>query len=214
VLLLSREKIRRVVRSALGLPDNTTHKYWERVAKENPYAAICTGWDAEKFDSEADNPIIGSELFEKEKTVLDVACGIGRMAKFISPRAKKYVGVDFSAGMIEKAKERYNDYPNVEFFHNDGRSLAMLDNDTFDLAVCYLAFQHMEKAITKLYVDEVHRVLKPGGIFVSQIPRLDYYKDDKFAFLKSEVDGLFDRYTNYIFRQESGPAYFIIQGTK
>jgi ubiquinone/menaquinone biosynthesis C-methylase UbiE len=214
VLLLSREKLRRVVRSALGLPDNTTHKYWEKVAKENPYAAICTGWDASKFDSESENPIIGSELLGKEKTVLDVACGIGRMAKFISPKVKQYVGVDFSSGMIEKAKERYRDYSNVRFNHNDGKSFSMLQDNTFDLAVCYLAFQHMTKSITNSYINEVHRVLKPGGSFVTDIPRIDYYKDDKFAFTKNETEALFAKYSSYKYRPETGDAYFIIQATK
>ena len=92
-----------------------THKYWEQVAKEDPYAAICTGWNAAKFDSEHDIPIIGSELLSKEKAVLDIACGIGRLAKFIAPKVKQYVGVDFSSEMIEKAKERYKDCSNISF---------------------------------------------------------------------------------------------------
>jgi ubiquinone/menaquinone biosynthesis C-methylase UbiE len=214
MLVLSREKIRRMVRSALGLPDNMTHKYWEQVAKDNPYAAICTGWDAAKFDSEHDNPIIGSELLSKDKVVLDVACGIGRLAKFIAPKVKQYVGVDFSAGMIAKAKERYKDYSNVSFFHNDGKSIGVLDDSAFDVAVCFLAFQHMTKAITKLYVDEVHRVLRSGGVFVTDIPRLDYYKDDKFAFRKDETNLLFEKYSNTKYRPETGEAYFVIQASK
>jgi ubiquinone/menaquinone biosynthesis C-methylase UbiE len=191
-----------------------THKYWEKVAEENPYAAICTGWEEAKFDSESDNPIIGSEFLDKEKVLLDVACGIGRMAKFIAPRVKEYVGIDFSKGMIEKAKERYKDYSNVTFHHNDGKSLVELRDSRFDLAVCYLAFQHMTKAITKSYIDEVHRVLKPGGIFVTDIPRLDYYKDDKYAFADNEVSPLFANYSGHKYRPETGHAYFIIQAVK
>jgi ubiquinone/menaquinone biosynthesis C-methylase UbiE len=214
MLVLSREKIRRMVRSALGLPDNMTHKYWEQVAKENPYAAICTGWDAAKFDSESDNPVMGSELLTNEKVILDVACGIGRLAKFIAPKVKQYVGVDFSVGMIEKAKERYRGYSNVSFFHNDGKSLAVLADNTFDVALCSLAFQHMTKSITKSYVDEVHRVLKPGGIFVTDIPRIEYYKDDKFAFTRDETTFLFNLYSRTEYRPETGEAYYIIQAKK
>jgi ubiquinone/menaquinone biosynthesis C-methylase UbiE len=212
--LLSREKIRRVVRSALGLPDNTTHKYWEQVARKNPYSAICTGWDAAKFDSESDNPVIGSELLASDKVVLDVACGIGRMAKFVAPKVKQYVGVDFSSGMVEKARERYKESSNVSFFQNDGKNLKVLDDSTFDLAFCYLAFQHMSKAITKAYIDEIHRVLKPGGVFITDIPRLDYYKDDKFAFRQEETSGLFNKYSKVEFRRETGYAYYIIQTVK
>ena len=202
------------MRSALGLPDNMTHKYWEQVANDNPYGAICTGWDASKFDSESDNPVIGSELLDPDKSILDVACGIGRMARFIAPRVRQYVGVDFSGGMIEKAKARYIGHNNVSFFHNDGRTLDVLGGMTFDLAICYLAFQHMTKTITKSYVDEVHRVLKPSGIFVTDVPRLEYYKDDKFSFTQDELGHLFEKYSEHKLRPESGQAYFIVQATK
>jgi ubiquinone/menaquinone biosynthesis C-methylase UbiE len=212
--LLSRQKIRRVVRSVLGLPDNTTHKYWEQVAKENPYSAICTGWEAGKFDSESDNPVMGSEFLTSDMVVLDVACGIGRLAKFIAPKVKQYVGVDFSSGMIEKAKERYQGYANVSFFQNDGKSLAVLADNTFDIALCSLAFQHMTRAVTKSYIDEVHRVLKPGGMFFTDIPRLEYYKDDKFAFTKAQTSSLFNLYSSTEYRPETGQAYYIIRATK
>lgn len=212
--MISRQKLRRIIRSALGLPDNTTHKYWERVAREDPYAAICTGWDKERFESAKDNPIIGSELLSIEKVVLDVACGIGRMARFIAPHVKRYVGVDFSSGMIEKARERYKDYPNVSFLHNSGTNLAELEDNTFDLAICYLAFQHMTRNVTKSYVEEVHRVLKPGGVFVTDIPKLDYYRDDKFAFTREGCTSLFTEYSSVKYRPETAEAYFVIQAVK
>jgi ubiquinone/menaquinone biosynthesis C-methylase UbiE len=191
-----------------------THKYWERAAKEDPYAAICTGWDAERFDSESDNPIIGSDLLNKEMAVLDVACGIGRMAKYIAPKVRQYVGVDFSSGMIEKAKERYRDYPNVRFLQNDGKGLGVLKENEFDLAICYLAFQHMTRKVTRNYVNEVHRVIKPGGIFITDIPRLDHYKDDKFAFKQDEIIDVFKKFSEVKYRPETGKAYFIIQARK
>jgi ubiquinone/menaquinone biosynthesis C-methylase UbiE len=191
-----------------------SQRYWERVARENPYAAICTGWDEAKFDSESDNPVVGSELLSKEKVVLDVACGIGRLAKFVAPKVKEYVGVDFSSGMIEKARERYKGYPNVDFIRNDGTSLRVLADNHFDLALCFLAFQHMGKSITKSYVDEVHRVLKRGGIFVTDIPRLEHYKDDEYAFSKQECEALFNLYSGFKYRPETSYAYYFVQATK
>lgn len=212
--MLSKQKLRRIIRSALGLPDNMTHKYWERVARENPYAAICTGWDEAKFNSESDNPVVGSELLTPEKVVLDLACGIGRLARFVAPKVKEYVGVDYSSGMIEKAKERYRDYPNVSFIQNDGISLGAIADGRFDLALCFLAFQHMSKKTTKSYIDEVHRVLRPGGVFVTDVPRLEYYKDDEYAFSREECESLFSLYSSLKYRPETTSAYYFVEATK
>jgi ubiquinone/menaquinone biosynthesis C-methylase UbiE len=206
---------RRLIRWALNRPEDTSVKFWEKAAKENPYTAICTGWDVAKFDNESieDNKFPIPSLLTSDRTVLDVACGIGRRAKFISPHIKQYVGVDFSKHMIERAKERYKDHANVSFYVNDGKTLSMLDDNTFDVALCELAFQHMKKDTTRSYINEVYRVLKPNGIFISDVPVFDYYKSEIFSFTNEENDKLFSKYSKIEYLNR-GPAYFHMKVTK
>jgi len=43
----------------------------------------------------------------KNKRVLDIGIGAGRTTKFFYPLAKEYIGIDYSEGMINKAKEYF-----------------------------------------------------------------------------------------------------------
>lgn len=203
----------RIVRRIFRKPSDRTPEYWEKAAITNPYSAICDGWSEEKFNAERESIIFyGTVELTKHMIVLDLACGIGRVAKFIAPIVKKYVGVDFSRNMIKKAIERYQGYQNVEFHVNDGRTLKEFDDNIFDLAFCELGFQHMEKDVTRSYVSEVYRVLKRNGAFLAQIPRFDYYHD-VYAFTKEETDTLFARFSHIEYFKIL-PAYFLVKTTK
>lgn len=94
--------------------------------------------------------------------VLDLCCGTGDLGGY----AKKYrpdadiIGVDFSDKMIEIAKNRNN---GVKYFKCNVTQLPF-DDATFDIAVMGFGLrnvQNREKAI-----EEVYRILKPGGIFL------------------------------------------------
>ena len=52
------------------------------------------------YDQEQILPLIGPET-----RVLDIGCGIGRMANFILPNCKFYCGVDFSEEMVKITKQ-------------------------------------------------------------------------------------------------------------
>lgn len=44
----------------------------------------------------------------KDETIVDIGCGTGRFAKLLYDKGyRKYLGIDFSKGMLEEAK-RYN----------------------------------------------------------------------------------------------------------
>ena len=205
-------RIRQIVRKSSHLTDRT-REFWEKAALTNPYSAICDGWDEEKFNNTKHSIIFSTDIeLTKDTVILDLACGLGRVAKFIAPNVKKYVGVDFSKNMIKKATERYADYQNIEFHHNDGRTLKEFSNSTFDIVFCELGFQHMEKDVASSYINEVHRVLKNNGIFLAQIPKFDYYHD-VYAFTKKETDSLFSNVLHKEYVQESS-AYFIVKATK
>lgn len=160
------------------------------------------------------NPCVLWSTGKDSRTLLDLCCGVGRVTEFIASRVKQYIGVDFSPTMIKKAKERYHSFHNVEFIVNDGWTLKEIPDATVDVVFCEIAFQHMEKRNTTSYVREVYRVLKDGGDFYAQVPKLDYYKDDTFAFTKEETDKLFIDYSvEYIPYDSYGQAYFLVKAT-
>ncbi len=96
--------------------------------------------------------------------VLELGCGVGRIGREIAPHVAHWHGTDISANMIEVARERLREHANVGFTELARSSLQPLDNASFDKAYCVAVFIHMDKEDFFLYLEEMARVLKPGGL--------------------------------------------------
>ena len=66
----------------------------------------------------------------REKTALEIGCGIGRIARWMSQDFAQYIGVDVSPEMISKASS-YN-LPHAQFQAVSGGDLAGIPNDSVD----------------------------------------------------------------------------------
>ncbi len=150
---------------------------WDRRARENAryYIATSVPDDEAEFDASGARDVRyffdGIEhLLHASAVVLDIGCGIGRMDRHVAPRVKRLAGIDVSGEMVARARERLADLPNVEYHEGDGWSLAPLRSGSFDLVFSHIVFQHLPRDVTRSYFREVHRVLKPGGSFVFQLP--------------------------------------------
>src|SRR5581483_8009602 len=74
-----------------------------------------------------------------------------------------------------------------------------LDDETFDLAYALSVFTHLTEDLQRAWRDELHRVLRPGGLLLlsthgrSYLPRLDPGERERFgagyAFLELEPEG-------------------------
>jgi len=175
-------------------PSDRTKKYWDIAGNEQlekTMEKICFNFDKDTFENEKDSIVFELNIpFSKESIVLDLACGIGRTCKWVSPKVKEYFGVDFIPGMIKKAKIYNKKFDNAKFFMNDGKTLKIFEDETFDLAYCELAFLHMLKPIQSSYIREIFRVLKKNGLFYCQLPKITFYKDDSYALTDDEVETL------------------------
>jgi ubiquinone/menaquinone biosynthesis C-methylase UbiE len=101
-------------------------------------------------------------------SALDLCCGTGAAMRMLRPLCRdRVVGIDFSRGMLEVARQQTADAPGsarLEFVR--GNVLAMPFERSFDLAVCFGAFGHILRADEPRFVSEIARVLRPGGRFV------------------------------------------------
>lgn len=98
-------------------------------------------------------------------TVLDLACGDGFLLERLQarrPDARLY-GVDMSDGELAVARLRL---PTVELRQERAQCLSLPDASV-DVVVCHMAFMLMGEL--ELVVQELSRVLKPGGIFSAVI---------------------------------------------
>jgi SAM-dependent methyltransferase len=91
---------------------------------------------------------------------LDAACGTGRHTAYLASLGHTVIGVDTSAAMLEKAREKV---PDGEFHEADLHDLPLPANHV-DLVVCALAMVHVP-ALQPVLAEFV-RVLRPGGHLV------------------------------------------------
>lgn len=98
-----------------------------------------------------------------DKEVLDLGTGGGRFALRISGIARQVFGIDISEEMIRIAQSRKSSHANVHFEVGDAEQLRFSDQQ-FDIVVSAGMFEYMQDMSS--YFREVHRVLKPGGVFV------------------------------------------------
>ena len=111
--------------------------------------------------------------------VLDLGCGIGRVAAALAPRCRSVLGLDVSAGMVAEARRRCADLPNLRFEQTDGQGLDALPAGAFDLVLAIDSFPYIVQAGTAdRYAADAARVLRPSGALA--VLNLSY-RDDPAA---------------------------------
>lgn len=99
--------------------------------------------------------------------VLDLGCGIGRVAAAIAPEAEAVLGLDISPGMIATARARHAGLPGLDFGTCSGRDLAGLADAGFDLVLAVDVFPYVVQAGAEAgLLAEIGRVTRPGGSVV------------------------------------------------
>jgi SAM-dependent methyltransferase len=91
---------------------------------------------------------------------LDAACGTGRHAAHLAAGGHRVIGVDSSAEMLARARDRV---PSGDFRLGDLHALPVAGGEV-DVAVCALALTHVPALAPVL--AELARVLRPGGHLV------------------------------------------------
>jgi SAM-dependent methyltransferase len=93
--------------------------------------------------------------------LLDVGCGIANAHKHLVGRVGKLSGIDVSAESITVARQTN---PGIRYEVFDGIHLPFADR-SLDAAFATNVFHHVPIAQRLLLVDDIRRVLRPGGLF-------------------------------------------------
>ena len=100
--------------------------------------------------------------------ICDLACGQGRVARYLADRGALVVGVDLSAKLLAIARRHEAAEPRgITYLQADARSLEGLADGSFDGVLCFMAL--MDIADLAPTLRSVARVLRPGGWFVFAI---------------------------------------------
>lgn len=158
------------------------------------YDQISDSYDKSRFQNTYGNFIHKQENKFREKlklqgSILNLGCGTGRFMEHCTN------GFDVSEKMLTIAKEKY---PN-KLFRQGTADQTNYTSNQFDAIICFHVFMHLEKEQIQGIVKEVHRILKPGGLFIFDYPSMERrnitsYKNDSWhgatSYSKSEIANL------------------------
>lgn len=111
--------------------------------------------------------------------VLDLGCGNGRWFPLFEEKEIDYFGIDSSEKLIEIAEKRYSQ---ARFYVADALNLPFSDNffdKVYSIAVLH---QIPSKDFRLQFLQEVKKVLVPGGIFILTVWKLHQKKDISLLF--------------------------------
>ena len=97
--------------------------------------------------------------------VLEIGCGEGRGIAVLQQKAKSVTAVDKLGSVLETLKKKF---PSCKFVAMNLPPLKGLEDNTYDVVVSFQVIEHIPN--DKLFLAEIHRVLKPGGIALVTTP--------------------------------------------
>ncbi len=98
--------------------------------------------------------------------VLDLGCGIGRLAIALAPRCRSVLGLDVSAGMVAEARRRCAAWPAIRIEATPGTDLDALPAHAFDLVLAVDSMPYLVQVgpdALATHVRGAARILRPGG---------------------------------------------------
>ncbi len=152
----------------------------------------------------------------KDSKVLELGCGTGEFSKLLAETGANLTAVDISPDLLDLAKEKLKDHPNVSLLIDDIEVLDKVDDGSFDNIVGNSILHHVnyEESLKRSYAK-----LKEGGsIFFSEPnmvnPQIAIQKNipfikkimgdspDEIAFFRWKVEALLKKigYKNVVVR--------------
>jgi malonyl-CoA O-methyltransferase len=98
--------------------------------------------------------------------IADIGCGTGRHAARLAVSGARVIAIDFSAGMIRKAREKFG-ASEVAFAVADISRTLPMDDRSFDRVICCLVLDHIHD-VASLF-RELKRICKVDGFIAISV---------------------------------------------
>jgi SAM-dependent methyltransferase len=116
----------------------------------------------------ADSPI---------RSVLEWGCGPARVLRHIPSALGSHIaeisGTDYNAATIDWCRRTF---PALRFVENRLEPPLLLPDNSFDFAYALSVFTHLSEPMHTAWRDELHRVVRPGGLLIATLHG-DWYRN-------------------------------------
>lgn len=146
---------------------------WERRAQSGSrdfFVASHPGWNDPARWEETAEADVERFLYQVDQEamkgweVLEIGCGVGRLARPFARRARGYTGFDIAPGMVDEARRRCTDLENARFFVADGLSVPEEARDRrYEFVLSLAVFIHCPIEVTRSLVASAYGLVAPGG---------------------------------------------------
>jgi ubiquinone/menaquinone biosynthesis C-methylase UbiE len=145
------------------------------------------------------------------KLVLDVACGVGYGSDWLSNNigSGRLIGIDLSKQSLGFAQRHYHS-PCTDFVLGNGLSLPIA-TQSLDVVVSFETIEHIPASQQANFVAEVHRVLKPGGVFLCSTPNRKLSPGHVDHTREFAPTGFFEIHDSYFGRVERYGQYITVE---
>jgi SAM-dependent methyltransferase len=138
---------------------------WDREYR-NP--KLVTGKDSPQADTLRFLKFLKKEQKFKieNKKILDLGCGTGRNANYLAEQGNNVIGIEISKTALNVARNRADELGvKVDYRLGDIGEKYDIEDLSIDLVLDVTSSNSLDEKGRKIYLDEVKRVLKPGGYF-------------------------------------------------
>ena len=156
-------------RSVLGpahrqwLPPTDDHRrYWSAY----DWGGLGEEWTASPEWKRALIDEVLAKWIPENVAVLEIGPGAGRWSEALYERASCLVLVDVSERPLELCRERFNDHTRIQYILSSGSDLLGVEDGSIDAVWSFDVFVHVAPCDQAAYLEEIARVLAPGGIAV------------------------------------------------
>ncbi len=134
--------------------------FWDKVARK--YAAKSVP-DQSVYEQKL---MLTQKLFRSDTLVLEIGCGTGSTSLIHAPHVAKITAIDFSAEMIQIAKDKAQSQKikNIDFSQASVDKMNYPENE-FDIIMAHSILHLLEDKNTTL--RKIYKSLKPGGYFIT-----------------------------------------------
>ena len=98
---------------------------------------------------------------QSDTQILDLCCGSGQVTRFLVNFSENVTGLDASPLSIKRCQKNV---PNATYIKAFAENMPFADN-LFDVVHTSAALHEMQSEQLRKIIQEVYRVLKPGGVF-------------------------------------------------